>query len=125
MKMRLSTHRLCILTFSLMAGFLSAAHAGTAQTTAKQMFDLCGAPPQSSEYLVCEVYMDGFAQGIFAALASNPSKEVCLSDYFNGDDARAIFNRFIKSHEQDQRITSRPVNIIMWFAISDQFACRK
>jgi hypothetical protein len=121
----MSTRRLFILTVSVLAGFASFAQARTAQTTAQQMFEVCNEPPQSSEYLVCDLYMSGFAAGIFAVLVTNPSKEVCLPDYFNGDDARAAFNRFMKSAHQEQSIVSKPVNIVLWFAISQQFSCNK
>jgi hypothetical protein len=118
-------HRLCVLTLGVMAGFLSAAQARTAQTTAQQMFILCNEPSQSEGAHACDLYMAGFAAGAFTVLAANPSKEVCLPDYFNGDDARATFNRFMKSNGQDQQIASGPVNVVLWLAISDQFVCRK
>ena len=72
------------LTFGVLAGFVSFAHARSAQLTAREMFDLCTETQSSEAAHACDLYMAGFAQGAFTVLAANPSKEVCLPDYFNG-----------------------------------------
>jgi hypothetical protein len=59
----------------------------------------------------------------FIVLTTNPSKEVCLLDYFNGDDALAVFNRFMKSYGKD--FGERPAHLVLWLAISEQFTCKK
>ena len=119
---------ICRSFYSAMIIILSnlAAHsrAEAAQTTAMEMFELCSSSPQSQSYLSCTVYMNGFASGIFVALAANHSKDVCLPDYFNGDDARAVFNRFVKSTMQEPRITNQPLSTVLWFAIANQFPCK-
>jgi hypothetical protein len=103
----------------------SALRAEVTRTTAAQMFELCNSPPQSQEYQVCNIYMNGFAAGVFVVLATSPSKEVCLPDYFNGDDARAVFNRFIKSEGQSPAIAKIPLNVVLWGAIADEYPCKK
>jgi hypothetical protein len=119
----MSTCRLWILTLGILARFVSVTQA--AQLTAQQMFVLCNEPSQSEAAQACNLFMTGFASGAFTVLAANPSKEVCLPDYFNGDDARAVFNRFMKSNGQDQVIATRPVSTVLWFAISLEFVCKK
>ena len=69
--------------------------------------------------------MNGFAAGVFVVLATSPSKEVCLPDYFNGDDVRAVFNRFIKSEGQNPAIAKLPLNVVLWGVIANEFPCKK
>jgi hypothetical protein len=47
-----------------------------------------------------------------------------LPNYFNGDDVRAIFNRFYKSNESTS-VVKFPLNVVLWSAISAQFPCHK
>jgi hypothetical protein len=110
----------------VLAGLVSALPAEAAATTAAEMFELCNNPQQSEAYRVCNLYLNGFAAGVFVVVATSTdtSKEVCLPNYFNGDDVRAIFNRFYKSNESTS-VVKFPLNVVLWSAISAQFPCHK
>lgn len=123
--MRGRAKSLIILGSLCVALIVDNARTEAAQTTAMDMFGLCNSSPQSQDHLICDIYMAGFAQGIFAALSTSQSQDVCLPDYFNGEEALAIFNRYIKSANQNPAIVNRPVNIFLWTAIAIEFRCKK
>ncbi len=117
--------RYLVLAIILLFSQLGYADAETTPTTARVLFELCNSAQGSEARLICDVYMAGFAQGISTVLSTINSHEVCLPDYFNGDDARAIFNRYAKSADKNPSMINRPANIFLWSVIATEFPCKK
>ncbi len=115
--------RYLVLAIILLSSQLG--YADTTPTTARVLFELCNSAEGSEARLICDVYMAGFAQGISANLSTTNSHEVCLPDYFNGDDARAIFNRYAKSVDKNPSMIDRPPAIFLWGLIATEFPCKK
>jgi hypothetical protein len=69
-------------------------------TTAAEMFDECNSGPNGEDYRLCQGFMAGFAQGVFGLMSLDESKQVCLPDYFAGNE---LFGDFYARDEEHSR----------------------
>jgi hypothetical protein len=90
--------------------------------TANRMVDFCTSPPDSTNGIFCGAYMAGFVDAISLAQATATTTHTCIPDYFSGAEARAIFVRFMKDKAELGELSFSEV---VWFAITEQFPCRK
>jgi hypothetical protein len=94
--------------------------------TANRMVDFCTNPPDSTNGIFCGAYMAGFVDAISLAQATATTKHTCIPDYFSGAEARAISIRFMKDKaEKHPELGELSFSEVIWFAITEQFPCRK
>jgi hypothetical protein len=69
--------------------------------------------------------MAGFAQGVFGLMSLDESKQMCLPDYFAGNELLAIFIRVMKSTPQGSKVWKAPVGPVLMVTLTTQFPCKK
>jgi hypothetical protein len=111
----------CVCLHGVKAGAASP----PARTTAAQLYALCNSERGSDNDKFCGLYMSGFASGTFTALTlgPQPAKRCVLPDYFNGNDLRAIFDRFMKAATRENQIASTPAHVALFAALSVEYPC--
>ena len=96
--------------------------------TANRMLYFCTSPeePGSTNVMFCGAYMAGFVDAASLAQATATMKHTCIPDYLSGAEARSIFIRFMKDKAgQHPEIGELSFSEVIWFAITEQFPCRK
>jgi hypothetical protein len=120
MKTRMTAAALALLV----AGGAAVAEEDTA--TANRMLYFCTSPPDSTNWMFCGTYMAGFVDAASIAQATATMKHTCFPDYLSGTEARAIFIRFMKDKAgKHPEIGELSFSEVIWFAITEQFPCRK
>jgi hypothetical protein len=95
-----------------------------AGTTAGELFEMCSKGPDGEDYRLCQGFMAGYAQGIFGLATLDKSQNVCLPEYFAGDELLAIFMRTMKGSTKDGKFWKAPAGPLLMAVLTTQFACK-
>jgi hypothetical protein len=108
-----------LIAISLMATPVSASG-----ITAAQMFEDCSSGPDGEAYRLCQGYMAGYAQAAFGLMSLDKSKELCLPDYFAGNELLPIFLRMMKSTPKESKVWNAPIGPLLMVILTTNFPCK-